>query len=652
MVPAAALAQTDPESLAAGCVGELTNVQTALDDEDEGRALVLLDLAGEACSAARRALVDAVSSADAGDTTALDVLWRMELRRVALFDRVASCDDARDVLRSISGEADLPESLRTDFATTAYSALRCGPRIGGSGGTIAASPGMYDVMLAGRTIGEQSASDITLDSYCSGWIPYSPSYTLEVTSDMTVSLSAYSASDLVLVVIGPSGQIYCNDDYDGLNPGLSEWMSAGSYSVYVGEYSASGFGAEYSLTVSGTSLTVSPSYVYPTYGTAYLGPSYGRTTLSGTVWGANDASTSFDATCAGWVAENPDFQLYTDYDTDAWINVTGAAGTDLTLIVDGPDGRHCVDDSSGLNPNLNTRLSAGTYNVWVGDNAGAGTGASYGIQFSSYDPMLTLASDPTFGSATMGPGSTAETFSGTTSAVVPASDFFGSTCYGSIGTAPSHTLTVTEAGMFEIVARSDPSSYGDMVIAVSGPSGTWCNDDYDGLNPGVRRFLDPGEYTIYVGDLSGGYPGSTGTPFTTTITASVGTPPPSIGTSGTYGDVTIGPGYGTTTLGGAAGGPVAANTFDSTCRGYVTLEPSFIMEVTASTFVTVQILAEGDTTLVISGPDGVFCNDDFNGLNPGLAQTFSAGRFGIWVGSYGAGTTNPFMASFQESSSY
>ena len=43
----------------------------------------------------------------------------------------------------------------------------------------------------------------------------------------------------------------------------------------------------------------------------------------------------------------------------------------------------------------------------------------------------------------------------------------------------------------------------------------------------------------------------------------------------------------------------------------------------------------GDTTLVIRRPDQtMICNDDYEGLNPGVESAFPIGIYEVWVGSY------------------
>ncbi len=58
---------------------------------------------------------------------------------------------------------------------------------------------------------------------------------------------------------------------------------------------------------------------------------------------------------------------------------------------------------------------------------------------------------------------------------------------------------------------------------------------------------------------------------------------------------------------GAAGGPIAASTMNSDCRGYITAEPSAVLNATGA-FTNLRILASSsaDTTLVVQRADGTF----------------------------------------------
>lgn len=631
------------------CGNDLSLVDEALDDEDAGRAGIMLEMAVGSCRTLREAVVAHVGEEpyDAADEPYILAMWGIELMRANLAVRASRCDEARDTLRVAAAAFPLPDAIRNEFTDTALTSLACGTSTAvAAGGTVTAGPGLPEVYLSGVTRGVEPAS--ARSSYCSGSIPAAPSYTLEVTGETNLYISASSGDDLVMLIEGPDGQIYCNDDYDGLNPGIAQYFSAGTYQVYIGEYSSYGYDVSYSFYVGEGSGPIGGygTYVYPTYGSASIGSSYPRTTLSGSTWGVNDASVTLDPSCAGWIAEMPDFQVYVDAYSDAWVSVTGPVGSDLTLVIDGPSGRTCVDDGTDANPTFNGTLAAGTYNVWVGDKSGPSSGLSYGIQFSSYDPMTVLDTAPSSGDVTISTASPLQTVAGTSETRVPAGDFFGTTCYGTIPTAPSYRLIVPEGAMVEAIARTTDSS--DLVMVVTGPAGTFCNDDYSGLDPGVRRWLTAGEYSVFVGTLGSG---SRTIGFNTTFSIQPGDPPVDLSglTTGRAGRIEVSSTTAAETFSGTSGGSKSAADFDATCRGWVNEEPDVLLDITTATYLSFQVMSPGDTTLVVSGPDGVFCNDDYTGVNPQIDQYLSAGRYGVWVGSYNQTESHPFMISVRNS---
>jgi hypothetical protein len=95
---------------------------------------------------------------------------------------------------------------------------------------------------------------------------------------------------------------------------------------------------------------------------------------------------------------------------------------------------------------------------------------------------------------------------------------------------------------------------------------------------------------------------------------------------------------------GRGGGPVPAESIDESCRGYIQVEPTFLLKVdVAVPDLRVLVHMEGDATLVIQLEDGrVLCNDDSEGsLDPMIMGGFPPGRHRVWVGTYsesGVGT--------------
>jgi len=79
-----------------------------------------------------------------------------------------------------------------------------------------------------------------LDSTCAGFITSAPDVRLVYTAgDLPLIISVASRSDTTLVVNGPDGRWYCDDDggVNGLNPAIRfNHPASGRYEIWVGTY--------------------------------------------------------------------------------------------------------------------------------------------------------------------------------------------------------------------------------------------------------------------------------------------------------------------------------------------------------------------------------------------------------------------------------
>lgn len=94
-------------------------------------------------------------------------------------------------------------------------------------------------MVALRAGGSIDAS--TRFGSCSGYITQQPDYRLYWNGDgnLNLTISAISNADVTLVVNGPNGEWYCDDDSgEDLNPLLALKPTAGRYEIWIGTYSA------------------------------------------------------------------------------------------------------------------------------------------------------------------------------------------------------------------------------------------------------------------------------------------------------------------------------------------------------------------------------------------------------------------------------
>lgn len=63
--------------------------------------------------------------------------------------------------------------------------------------------------------------------------------------------------------------------------------------------------------------------------------------------------------------------------------------------------------------------------------------------------------------------------------------------------------------------------------------------------------------------------------------------------------------------------------------------PNLILNITAPfSYLRATVLAQGDVTLLVEGPNGRICSDDVNGLMPEIAGPVPVGTYNIWVGDY------------------
>lgn len=78
-----------------------------------------------------------------------------------------------------------------------------------------------------------------------------------------------------------------------------------------------------------------------------------------------------------------------------------------------------------------------------------------------------------------------------------------------------------------------------------------------------------------------------------------------------------------------------AETATGACLGFVDDKPDHVLVLTDFfDYLSLQIQSREDTTLIVKGPGGTWCNDDAGGKNPGVSGQWLAGTYEIWVGSY------------------
>ena len=80
------------------------------------------------------------------------------------------------------------------------------------------------------------------------------------------------------------------------------------------------------------------------------------------------------------------------------------------------------------------------------------------------------------------------------------------------------------------------------------------------------------------------------------------------------------------------------------CTGFANATPDHTLML-GGFFKSLSIAIDSpqDTALVIRGPGGIWCNDDFQGKNPGVTGQWLAGKYEIWVSSYSKNRNVPYV---------
>ncbi len=239
-----------------------------------------------------------------------------------------------------------------------------------------------------------------------------------------------------------------------------------------------------------------------------------------------------------------------------------------------------------------------------------------------------------------------------------------SDCRGWIANEPNHLFTAS--GNFNTLRILVNGGAEDTTLVVQKPDGTYvCNDDAEGHNPIIANVPFPsGTYKIWVGSYQQSVTAAYNlgfTELTSVQVAQVGlpagssAPPPPGDLSSNFGRIELAPGFmpDPHRATGTAGGAVQATSWDPECRGAVSQTPDHLFVASGNfSFLKIVVSSPQDTTLVVQKPDSTFlCNDDDEGLNPGITGTFPPGTYRIWVGSYDASQRPQYTLGISELSS-
>lgn len=414
-----------------------------------------------------------------------------------------------------------------------------------SGGFEAAQGAIEVAVTAG---GADAASALDLDDapFCTGYITAGrPTAGVDYTGPGTGVLAIGASSldsDLVLVVRGPDGSVYCDDDTNGSDPlvAVSD-PEDGVYLAWVGTFGARVEPVPATLVVSETApetfddfdLDFDEGNLAPTpfsEGTytpldLSLAP---RTTL---VLDGDEAEAEMaveptilnpvqgDA-CTGYIEAAPTVGL--TIRGDGPVAITAASGTDLVLLLQTPSGGwFCSDDADGLNPGVQIDdPEAGVYKVWAGTfGTFAEVGEPVDVEVAATRGELVVSSGPFGGGPDVAPQSEGA-YNGTeiragnaqvTVGALPASvtvaaggpilnPVDGEACSGFVSERP--TAEVTAAG--DLVIGADPADGTDLTLVLRTSEGAWlCSDDADGMAPRIEVGGAPqGTHSVWVGTFS------------------------------------------------------------------------------------------------------------------------------------------------------
>lgn len=85
------------------------------------------------------------------------------------------------------------------------------------------------------------------------------------------------------------------------------------------------------------------------------------------------------------------------------------------------------------------------------------------------------------------------------------------------------------------------------------------------------------------------------------------------------------------------------NTATGYCDGFVDRQPNHILKLNSFfDFLKLEVQSPADTTILIKGPGGVWCNDDSDSANPTIEGQWQPGIYKVWIGSYQANSNNNY----------
>lgn len=101
-----------------------------------------------------------------------------------------------------------------------------------------------------------------------------------------------------------------------------------------------------------------------------------------------------------------------------------------------------------------------------------------------------------------------------------------------------------------------------------------------------------------------------------------------------------------------AGGDRQVQGLGADCTGWIDYtRPDVDLNYQAGSLpLYISVVAQTDTTLIVNDPSGRWlCNDDMEGLNPGIViQRPASGNYNIWIGTVDRGAAQPAVLRISE----
>jgi hypothetical protein len=229
---------------------------------------------------------------------------------------------------------------------------------------------------------------------CNGYVATAPDVRINYTAGgypLTFATVGPDGSDVTLLINGPDGAWYCNDDVDEttLNAALTfTTPMSGQYDVWIGTYNP-GENFEAALALSELVTDGSAPLAEYSIGVPYDEPAatvaadlmlltgFTPDPARAELW-AGGAQDGAEFGCIGWYNTEPSYVL--DFQTDGGLPLILSANSalDATLMVIDPNGEMACDDdggNNGFNPSLTWATPvSGIYFIYLGSYSRAENG--------------------------------------------------------------------------------------------------------------------------------------------------------------------------------------------------------------------------------------------------------------------------------------